>query len=186
MCQFQEKPAWEMYSLPSSWVRLTVLLAMVFLMALVFMLHLNTSIREEVDRLRSGLLGCKEEAMDVGEKCMYEYNLTLSFTSTMGRWAVVAMRLVPSRTVMLDRGGVELMCSMVGPGVRVLEYGSGGSTTFFRWGQGAATLPSQFVDQWVSMEHDSNWAPKVTSRFYSLLNFGHASSICVHTGLNAQ
>jgi len=130
-----------MYSLPSSWMRLALLLAMVFVMALVFMLHLNTTIREEVDGVRSSLLECKEEAMGVREKCLYEYNLTLSFTSTMGR------------TVMLDRGGVELMCSVMGPGVRVLEYGSGGSTTFF----------SQFVDQWVSMEHDTNWAPKVRS-----------------------
>ena len=158
-----------MYSLPSSWMRLALLLAMVFVMALVFMLHLNTTIREEVDGVRSSLLECKEEAMGVREKCLYEYNLTLSFTSTMGRWVVVSMRLVVSRTVMLDRGGVELMCSVMGPGVRVLEYGSGGSTTFFRWGQGAATLPSQFVDQWVSMEHDTNWAPKVTSQFYSII-----------------
>ena len=33
---------------------------------------------------------------------------------------------------MLDRGGVELMCSILKPDMDVLEYGSGGSTTFFR------------------------------------------------------
>ena len=34
-------------------MRLALLLAMVFVMALVFMLHLNTTIREEVDGVRS-------------------------------------------------------------------------------------------------------------------------------------
>ena len=34
---------------------------------------------------------------------------------------------------MLDRGGVELVCSVLRPDMDVLEYGSGGSTTFFRW-----------------------------------------------------
>ena len=37
-----------------------------------------------------------------------------------------------ARTVMLDRWGVELMCSILKPHMEVLEYGSGGSTTFFR------------------------------------------------------
>ena len=40
--------------------------------------------------------------------------------------------ILKCRTVMLDRGGVELMCSALKPGMNVLEYGSGGSTTFFR------------------------------------------------------
>jgi hypothetical protein len=44
-------------------------------------------------------------------------------------WAMVDGK---PRTVMLDRGGVEMMCSLLGPTVSVLEYGSGGSTTFFR------------------------------------------------------
>ena len=39
------------------------------------------------------------------------------------------------RTVMLDRGGVELICSILKPDMDVLEYGSGGSTTFFRWAE---------------------------------------------------
>ena len=34
---------------------------------------------------------------------------------------------------MLDRGGVELMCSILKPDMDVLEYGSGGSSTFFWW-----------------------------------------------------
>ena len=34
-----------------------------------------------------------------------------------------------ARTVMLDRWGVELMCSILKPHMEVLEYGSGGATT---------------------------------------------------------
>ena len=34
---------------------------------------------------------------------------------------------------MLDWRGVELMCSILTRDMDVLEYGSGGSTTFFRW-----------------------------------------------------
>ena len=49
--------------------------------------------RSEVERLRGSLLGCadskssggEEEEMTTEEKCVYEYNLTLSFESTMGR-----------------------------------------------------------------------------------------------------
>jgi len=98
--------------------------------------------------MKASLLGCGEmneagrgegKMGTVEERCLYEYNLTLSFEKTMGR------------TVMLDRGGVELMCSILKPDMDVLEYGSGGSTTFF----------SQFVKSWTSMEHDSNWEPKV-------------------------
>ena len=52
----------------------------------------------EVERLRLSLLGCadskdkdpgeKEEKVErgVGEECVYQYNLTLSFESTMGRY----------------------------------------------------------------------------------------------------
>ena len=55
----------------------------------------------EVERLRLSLLGCadskdkdpgeveKEEGKverGVGEECVYQYNLTLSFESTMGRY----------------------------------------------------------------------------------------------------
>ena len=37
-----------------------------------------------------------------------------------------------SRTVMLDPDNVKLVCSLLTPDMKVLEYGSGGSTTFFR------------------------------------------------------
>ena len=89
---------------------------------------------------------------------------------------------------MLDRWGVELMCSALRPDMDVLEYGSGGSTTFFRWMIIYLFLDlvdkivivfflpfhfflsrklinsSQFVRSWTSMEHDSNWEPKVGTR----------------------
>ena len=54
----------------------------------------------EVERLRLSLLGCadskdkdpgegkmgEKEERGVGEECVYQYNLTLSFESTMGRY----------------------------------------------------------------------------------------------------
>ena len=77
-----------------------------------------------------------------------------------------------ARTVMLDRWGVELMCSILEPHFDVLEYGSGGSTTFFQvffLGRIAFEIVacfhiwfSQFVQSWTSMEHDNKWEPKVT------------------------
>ena len=92
--------------------------------------------RSGVERLTGSLLGGQDEKMTVKEKCLYEYNLTLSFESTMGRWptgwsSAVVNSLI--RTVMLDWWGVELICSVLRPDMDVLEYGSGGSTTFFRW-----------------------------------------------------
>jgi len=134
--------------LPGSWVKVAVVVVAVFLLSTVWLLQLDTSVRTEVERLKGSLLGCGErkegsgggedEMRSVEEKCVYEYNLTLSFESTMGR------------TVMLDRWGVELMCSILRPDMEVLEYGSGGSTTFF----------SQFVKSWTSMEHDTTGSRK--------------------------
>jgi len=142
--------------LPGSWVKVAVVIAAVFIISTIWLLQLDTSVRTEVERLRGSLLGCGEskakseekedEMRSVEEKCVYEYNLTLSFESTMGR------------TVMLDRWGIELMCSILRPDMDVLEYGSGGSTTFF----------SQFVKTWTSMEHDSNWEPKVKNTLAKL------------------
>jgi len=141
--------------LPGSWVKVAVIIAALFILSTIWLLQLNTSVRSEVERLRGSLLGCadtkntggeEEKEMTTAEKCGYEYNLTLSFESTMGR------------TVMLDRWGVELMCSILRPDMDVLEYGSGGSTTFF----------SQFVKSWTSMEHDNNWEPKVKNTLKKL------------------
>jgi len=132
----------------SSWLRLAIVLAAVVLLSILCLQQLNVSIRSEVEVLEERLLDCTsskssgKEVAELGsaEKCMYEYELTLSFQATMGR------------TVMLDRWGVELMCSILKPHMEVLEYGSGGSTTFF----------SQFVKSWTAMEHNNKWEPLVT------------------------
>ena len=96
--------------LPGSWVKVAVIIAAVFILSAIWLLQLDTSVRSvaslpldliqlplnrsEVDRLRGSLLGCVdskssagggEEEMTPEEKCVYEYNLTLSFESTMGR-----------------------------------------------------------------------------------------------------
>ena len=54
-------------------------------------------VSSEVERLRLSLLGCADSKdkdpgegemgeRGVGEECVYQYNLTLSFESTMGRY----------------------------------------------------------------------------------------------------
>ena len=63
---------------------------------------------------------------------------------------------------------MEILCSLLGPTVSVLEYGAGGSTTFF----------SQFVKSWVSVEHDTAWAVNV-SQMLSELPWG--DRVTVHT-----
>ena len=51
-----------------------------------------------------------------------------------------------SRTVMLDPDNVKLVCSLLTPDMNVLEYGSGGSTTFFRCQVDQLTLLQELVD----------------------------------------
>ena len=48
------------------------------------------------------------------------------------------------RSVWIDEEGVRRICLLLRPDMRVLEYGSGGSSTLF----------SKWVTQWVSVEHD--------------------------------
>ena len=100
-----------MFLLPgSSWLRLAIALAAVIIISTLLLQQLNTSvrfldqkrkmssqystIRSEVEMLEQSLLDCtasksssgKEVAtMSSAEKCMYEYELTLSFQATMGR-----------------------------------------------------------------------------------------------------
>merc|ERR1719192_1110928 len=71
-----------------------------------------------------------------GTACMAAYNKSLTSSG---------------RKVFIDRGGVEVLCSLLKPSSRVLEYGSGASTAFF----------SEFVDQWVSVEHHKEWEERV-------------------------
>ena len=99
-----------MFLLPgSSWLRLAIALAAVIIISTLLLQQLNISvrfldqqrkmssqystIRSEVEMLEQSLLDCtaskssmKEVAtMSSAEKCMYEYELTLSFQATMGR-----------------------------------------------------------------------------------------------------
>jgi len=57
------------------------------------------------------------------------------------------------RTLVMDQGGVSLICSLLNKNLSVLEFGSGGSTTFF----------SEYVASWTSVEHDIKWARRVRS-----------------------
>ena len=93
---------------PGSWLRFAAILAAVFTFFTVFLLKVNTCVRSvahslfaastiqynrcEVESMKASLLGCgpeqqasKKDEMGTEEKCMYEYNLTLSFEATMGR-----------------------------------------------------------------------------------------------------
>ena len=90
---------------------------------------------------------------------------------------------------MLDRGGMEMMCSILKPGLDVLEYGSDFKIIIIKFskfllGMALEAPPpfsgefcililvshpsfsflSQFVKSWTSMEYDSNWEPKVTHK----------------------
>lgn len=78
--------------------------------------------------------------------CLESYNGSTTFERTMGR------------TVMMKFENIHLVCSLLSPDMHVLEYGSGGSSTFF----------SQFVSSWTSIEHDPVWADKVVAILPSL------------------
>ena len=61
------------------------------------LLPANSVNRCEVENMKASLLGCGEEKQGGGrggemgateEKCLFEYNLTLSFEETMGRWGL--------------------------------------------------------------------------------------------------
>ena len=61
-------------------------------------------------------------------------------------------RFVQGKSVWIDSHGVDLLCSLLQPHMKVLEFGSGGSTSLF----------SQFVMHWDSVEHNKMWADKVS------------------------
>jgi len=77
-----------------------------------------------------------EKDWDEGLACIAAYNKSLTSSG---------------RKVFIDRRGVEILCSLLKPSTRVLEYGSGASTAFF----------SEFVDEWVSVEHHKDWEERV-------------------------
>ena len=82
----------------------------------------------------------------------------------------------------MDQGGVSLICSLLNKNLSVLEFGSGGSTTFFRFGlwrdrkfelranwwsfhlsQSFCLCSSEYMASWTSVEHDIKWAKRVRS-----------------------
>ena len=60
-------------------------------------------------------------------------------------------KFVEGRSIWIDEDGVKMICNLLHPSMRVLEYGSGGSTTMF----------SNFVSKWTSVEHDKKWGEKM-------------------------
>ncbi|GMI55572.1 hypothetical protein ScalyP_jg1492 [Parmales sp. scaly parma] len=61
--------------------------------------------------------------------------------------ATKSTEFVPGKSVMMEPSSVKMLCGLLTPTTRVLEWGSGGSTLFF----------SRFVASWDSIEHDSQW-----------------------------
>jgi hypothetical protein len=74
--------------------------------------------------------------------------------------AAKATLFVPGKTVMMSAPSVRIMCSLLTPESRVLEWGSGGSTLFF----------SQFVKSWDTIEHNAAWVPKMQEYTKKLAN----------------
>merc|ERR550517_2182697 len=72
------------------------------------------------------------------------------------------------RSIWIDKSGVELICAVLTPDTRVLEFGSGGSTTLF----------SPFVKQWISIEHNTYWAETVEN---TLKNLSLSDKVSVYT-----
>ena len=62
-------------------------------------------------------------------------------------------KFVLGRSVWVDEDGVKMICNLLYPNMRVLEYGSGGSTTMF----------SNFVHKWISIEHDTKWGEQMNT-----------------------
>ena len=110
---------------PGSWLRFAAILAAVFTFFTVFLLKVNTCVRSvaqynhhslfpankiqynrcEVESMKASLLGCgpeqqagRKDEMGTEEKCMYEYNLTLSFEATMGR-SVLNPHIIAKKTI---------------------------------------------------------------------------------------
>lgn len=63
----------------------------------------------------------------------------------------ISTEFAPGKSIMMDSSSVKMICDLLTPSTRVLEWGSGGSTIFF----------SQFSKYWTSIEHDVVWAEQV-------------------------
>ena len=146
--------------LPGSWVKVAVVIAAVFIISTIWLLQLDTSVRSVACLLfiRScqwtgprwrgwgGVCLGAVRARRGREKKKMRWEVwkrsvcmsTISHSPLSPPWAgdyseVSTPPPCLRRTVMLDRWGIELMCSILRPDMDVLEYGSGGSTTFLRF-----------------------------------------------------
>ena len=82
----------------------------------------------------------KDEQKEIFQTCMNNY-----------REVNKDDKFVEGRSIWIDEDGVKMICNLLHPSMRVLEYGSGGSTTMF----------SNFVSKWTSVEHDKKWGEKM-------------------------
>ena len=60
---------------------------------------------------------------------------------------------VPGKSIMMEPASIAMLCDLLTPMARVLEWGSGGSSIFF----------SKYVRQWDSVEHDAKWVKEMTA-----------------------
>jgi len=78
-----------------------------------------------------------------GARCWDSYRLHVD--------AARATSFVPGRSVMTEPTSARMLCGLLTPQTRVLEWGAGASTLFF----------SQFVRRWDAVEHDAAWLAQV-------------------------
>ena len=62
-------------------------------------------------------------------------------------------KFIPGKTIMMEPSSIAMLCDLLSPTTRVLEWGSGGSSIFF----------SKYVRQWDSVEHDATWVKEMVA-----------------------
>jgi hypothetical protein len=71
-----------------------------------------------------------------------------------------ATEFIPGKSIMMAASSVKLVCNLLTPDTRVLEWGSGGSTLFF----------SKYVKSWDTIEHNVNWISEMQEYTKDLSN----------------
>ena len=71
-----------------------------------------------------------------------------------------AAEFIPGKSIMMAASSVKLVCNLLTPDTRVLEWGSGGSTLFF----------SKYVKSWDTIEHNVNWISEMLEYTKDLSN----------------
>jgi FkbM family methyltransferase len=105
-------------------------------------LHETTGHSEDAST-QEGLVPLQSGRDVVSKPCWEAYQSNVDATK--------ATEFVPGKSVMMEPTSVKMMCELLTPSTRVLEWGSGGSTLFF----------SKFVKSWDSVEHDAVWIPSM-------------------------